>query len=102
MPTSITSRDLLFFALGLVAAWVFSRVRKNSTIQIRSAVHEPASKDSVPFLKGLIKTSVTKTFVVNGKTYTSLDDVPAPFREKIRETLQDKDGDGVPDIFQKK
>lgn len=42
----------------------------------------------------------SQRFVVNGVTYTSLDEVPQPDRDSLAALLADADGDGVPDIVQ--
>ena len=38
-------------------------------------------------------------FEVDGVVYTSLDDVPQPHRDTIAAMLADRDGNGVPDVF---
>lgn len=46
------------------------------------------------------KTTVTKTtYTVNGKSYDRLEDVPQPHRDTIAKLLEDKNQDGVPDVF---
>lgn len=44
-----------------------------------------------------------QTFIINGKEYASLDDMPADVRRELDEAMQllpDNDGDGQPDILQ--
>ncbi len=41
-----------------------------------------------------------QTFEVNGQVYRSLDEVPQPLRDSLAAMLADRDGDGVPDLFE--
>ena len=49
-------------------------------------------------------TSTTTTFIVNGRTYTNPDEMPPDVRreydEAVRKLTADRDGNGVPDIFE--
>ena len=49
-------------------------------------------------------TSTTTSFTVNGRTYSSLDEMPPEVRRDFEETMRkltaDRDGNGVPDIFE--
>jgi hypothetical protein len=46
----------------------------------------------------------SQKFVINGKTYSSLDEVPAEDRERLREFFtrfqSDENGNGIPDVFE--
>jgi hypothetical protein len=104
MDTPLTQRDLLFFAIGALAGWILSRFLKSFNVTVRSApsvTFEDSPKRN-PIVTREVKTTVNRKFVVNGKEYKSLEEVPSPFREKIRETLRDENGDGIPDILQKR
>jgi hypothetical protein len=53
--------------------------------------------------KRITKISRTERYTVDGKEYDSLDDMPEEARRKLEahlKLLEDKDGDGVPDILQ--
>jgi hypothetical protein len=49
-------------------------------------------------------TSTSTTFTVNGQTYASLDEMPPDVRRDFEETMRrlttDRDGNGIPDIFE--
>ena len=42
----------------------------------------------------------SQSFELNGQTYQSLDEVPQPFRDSIAALMADRDGNGVPDVFE--
>jgi hypothetical protein len=39
------------------------------------------------------KSETSKTYIINGKTYTRLEDIP----EEFKSMFDDKDNDGIPD-----
>lgn len=45
-------------------------------------------------------TRTTQRYIVNGKTYESLDELPEPLQGEIRKQLEDKNGNDIPDIFE--
>lgn len=49
-------------------------------------------------------TSTSTTFTVNGQTYASLDEMPPDvrrdFEEMMRKLTTDRDGNGIPDLFE--
>jgi hypothetical protein len=53
-----------------------------------------------------VKKILSQEFVIGGKTYNSLDEIPADIRESYRQLLEsleaDNDGDGIRDIMQGK
>jgi len=91
---------ILFFALGLLLIWFWTR-KKDSADELN------ASKFSFPLnaTSATLGALGTKTRIVfNGQEYSSPEEMPAEIRKAYEQAmatvLADADRDGIPDIFE--
>ena len=91
----------LLLAGGLIG-FLLGRVRPSVSLRSRSVIAPNAGPKDVVTPGVRTNVTVSRKFVVNGVTYDSIDQVPAAVRDKLQNALRDADGDGIPDIFQKK
>jgi len=87
--------EIISFLLGGMIVWLVQYIMKNKEPQTPT-FQRPSKPKPIPtqpvFQKSVtVKTTTSQNYVVNGVVYKTLDEVPEPFRQQIRDALKEGD-----------
>ena len=115
MNIQITQSEIIALLIGIFIGWIlFSRRslwRNPKTVDLSQAPIDlnQASIDNLNQHPSMLQKTdhlttlnTSKHYVINGVTYNSLEEMPESVRKEFEEVLADKDGNGIPDILEKK